>query len=227
PPGTGKTTTAAQILRQWLWDSSGEGCKALAAAPSRAAARRVADALPEEERFFLQWRAEDGLWAEHRRRFCWSRLAVATCAGAGHDLFDEGLFRWVLLDEATQATEPEALIPLARCGKSVHHVVLVGDPQQLPPTVLSMAAQRLGLATSLFERLVAEVGPKEVLLLDMQFRMLPALAAFPAAFFYQGLLATGRSEEEPEPLRHHETVNFTGVRGYERSVGTSYDNAAE
>ena len=44
------------------------------------------------------------------------------------------------------------LIPLqllAREGR----LVLVGDPQQLPATVLSRAAERAGLGTSLFERL--------------------------------------------------------------------------
>jgi senataxin len=51
-----------------------------------------------------------------------------------------------------QALEPAVLIPLmllARGGK----VVLVGDPKQLPATVLSQSAALGGLEQSLFERL--------------------------------------------------------------------------
>jgi regulator of nonsense transcripts 1 len=45
----------------------------------------------------------------------------------------------------------------------------VGDQKQLPPTVKSRAAERGGLATSLFVRLQA-MGLKP-LLLDTQYRM--------------------------------------------------------
>ena len=54
--------------------------------------------------------------------------------------------------QAAQALEPAALVPfqlLAPGGQ----VVLVGDPKQLPPTVLSRAAEASNLAQSLFERL--------------------------------------------------------------------------
>lgn len=59
-------------------------------------------------------------------------------------------FDTVLIDEAAQASEVDALTPLqfgcTRC-------VLVGDPQQLPATVLSREAAALNLQRSLFERL--------------------------------------------------------------------------
>ncbi len=48
--------------------------------------------------------------------------------------------------------EPSALIPLQLLAAG-GRVVLVGDPQQLPATVLSRAAERAGLGLSLFERL--------------------------------------------------------------------------
>eukprot|EP00976_Prorocentrum_cordatum_P001601 32221-Prorocentrum_minimum.AAC.2 len=53
---------------------------------------------------------------------------------------------------APQATEPAVLIPLTRLG--VCHVLLVGDPRQLPPTVVSHTAAALGLGQSLFEQLM-------------------------------------------------------------------------
>ena len=54
--------------------------------------------------------------------------------------------------QAAQALEPAALIPLPLLSP-VGRVVLVGDPAQLPATVLSKAAAAANLAQSLFERL--------------------------------------------------------------------------
>lgn len=68
----------------------------------------------------------------------------------------------------------------------VQSLIMVGDPQQLPPTVRCQEAQRLGLGFSLFERVQA-MGLKP-LLLDTQYRMHPRLAEFPSAKFYGGLL---------------------------------------
>ncbi len=55
--------------------------------------------------------------------------------------------------QAAQALEPAALIPLQMLAACGGKVVLVGDPKQLPATVLSRAAQAKLLSQSLFERL--------------------------------------------------------------------------
>lgn len=56
---------------------------------------------------------------------------------------------------------------------------MAGDPAQLPPTVTSQeAAQQHGLRVTLFERLQRVLGLKHVLL-DTQYRMNPAISAFP------------------------------------------------
>lgn len=57
----------------------------------------------------------------------------------------------VLVDEATQATEPECLIPLVQ---ATNQVVLVGDHCQLGPVVTHRCASQAGLSQSLFERMV-------------------------------------------------------------------------
>jgi len=54
------------------------------------------------------------------------------------------------VDEATQATQPSALIALTRGAESV---VMAGDDMQLPPTVISSKAQQLGLDLPLFTRM--------------------------------------------------------------------------
>jgi AAA domain len=57
----------------------------------------------------------------------------------------------VLIDESTQATEPECLLPLLL---GAQQAILVGDHCQLGPVVMSKAAERHGLCQSLVERMV-------------------------------------------------------------------------
>jgi regulator of nonsense transcripts 1 len=63
-----------------------------------------------------------------------TRVVCATCIGAGHDLLAAHRFPLVLIDEATQATEPAVLCPIVKASEQV---VLLGDHFQLPPTVMS------------------------------------------------------------------------------------------
>ena len=57
----------------------------------------------------------------------------------------------MLIDESTQATEAECLIPIVLGAKQV---VLVGDHCQLGPVIMCKKSARAGLSQSLFERLV-------------------------------------------------------------------------
>ncbi len=78
-------------------------------------------------------------------------MVAATCAGAGDEArLHNQVFRMVVIDEATQATEPSTLIPLVRGAESV---VMAGDPKQLPPTVISRGAEKAGLQVTVFDRL--------------------------------------------------------------------------
>ena len=76
-------------------------------------------------------------------------------------------------------------------------VLLVGDQQQLPPTVKTQQALRLGLGTSLFSRMCA-LGLQPHLL-DMQYRMHPAISEFPSAAFYQERLRDAVKVESRQP----------------------------
>lgn len=58
-------------------------------------------------------------------------------------------FQVLLIDEAAQASEPELLVPMVRLGRQINKVVLIGDQNQLPATILSDQPE---LAQSLFER---------------------------------------------------------------------------
>ena len=85
---------------------------------------------------------------------------------------------------------PEPLLALGSWCSGIHRVacraVLVGDPQQLPATVLSKAARAGQLERSLFERLQRSGHP--CTMLSVQYRMHAAIRAFPSAFFYQDRL---------------------------------------
>jgi predicted DNA helicase len=93
-------------------------------------------------------------------------------------------FPLALVDEATQATEPLTLLAFLRAER----VVLAGDHRQLPPTVLSEEAAVEGLATSLFERLVALHGDGVRQMLREQYRMNAELMELPSRAFYGGEL---------------------------------------
>jgi senataxin len=68
-------------------------------------------------------------------------------------------------------------------------VYLVGDPVQLPATVISSTALEQGYDVSMFKRL--QTGGYPVNVLDVQYRMHPEISAFPSQEFYQGRLKDG------------------------------------
>ena len=122
-----------------------------------------------------------------------AEVVVATCIAAG-ELADTGLFKVVLLDEASQCTVPAALCPIA---KGCRQLVLVGDSNQLPPTVKTDKAMEGGLNVSLFERL-QDMGISSMML-NQQYRMHPSIAAFPSSQFYQGKLENAQGTEALHP----------------------------
>ena len=119
-------------------------------------------------------------------------VVCTTCVGAGDPRLASRRFRAVLIDEATQATEPETLIPIVHAG--VRQVILVGDHKQLGPVIMNKAASKAGLAQSLFERLIL-LGHRPIRL-AVQYRMHPLLSTFPSNMFYEGALQNGISEND-------------------------------
>ncbi|KAG4303887.1 hypothetical protein PORY_002704 [Pneumocystis oryctolagi] len=158
-------------------------------------------------------------------------VICATCVGCGDPRLSKFKFRTVLIDEATQATEPECMIPLVMGCKQV---VLVGDHQQLGPVIMNKKAAKAGLQQSLFERLVVlGISP---IRLTVQYRMHPCLSEFPSNMFYEGTLQNGVSKNErlrknvdfPWPV-NDTPMMFHMSLGQEEisSSGTSYLNRTE
>ena len=158
-----------------------------------------------------------------------AQVVCCTCIGSGGDILDSLTFERVLVDEATQATEPAVLVPLTR---GCRQLVLVGDHCQLPPTVLSTRAEEEGLGVPLFSRMVACGVPP--FMLDTQYRMHPAISMFPSDLFYGGKLNDGVTPPERRPLqgfpwpREEFPVAFIPVtESFETDDGVSKANEAE
>jgi len=111
-------------------------------------------------------------------------VVCATAAGADSRVLGSKRFDVVVLDEATQAPDPIALVALGRAQRCV----LAGDPCQLPPTVIDDKAGRAGLAETMFERLAERLGDDACTLLTVQYRMHHALMAYPSESMYGGQL---------------------------------------
>ena len=160
-----------------------------------------------------------------------AQVICCTCVGAGDPRLSNFQFKQVLIDESTQSTEPECLIPLVLGAQKV---VLVGDHCQLGPVIMCKKAARAGLSQSLFERLVV-LGVRPVRL-QVQYRMHPALSEFPSNTFYEGTLQNGiavgdRTQDAidfPWPVPS-KPMFFYNCLGQEEisSSGTSYLNRNE
>jgi regulator of nonsense transcripts 1 len=158
-------------------------------------------------------------------------VICCTCVGAGDPRLSKFQFKSILIDESTQATEPECMVPVVLGAKQL---VLVGDHCQLGPVVMCKKAAKAGLSQSLFERLVL-LGIRPIRL-QVQYRMHPSLSAFPSNIFYDGSLQNGVTAAERTiqnldfPWPHvDKPMFFYCSLGQEEisSSGTSYLNRTE
>ena len=161
-----------------------------------------------------------------------AHILCATLSGSGHDMLRNLQldFETVIIDEAAQAVELSCFIPLKYgCSKCI----MVGDPKQLPPTVISRDAARYQYEQSLFVRMQAN-SPDNVHLLDTQYRMHPDISAFPSSAFYDGRLLDGPSMADLRQRPWHadhllSSYRFFDVQGMHQSAprGHSLVNLAE
>ncbi|MBS7566780.1 AAA family ATPase [Mucilaginibacter sp. Bleaf8] len=167
-----------------------------------------------------------------------AQVITATLVGSVHHTIKKLQFHTVVMDEAGQALEPAAWIPILKAQR----VILAGDHLQLPPTVKSSSS---ALTTTLLEKCVA-LHPQAVTLLEEQYRMNTQIMGFSSLKFYNNNLvahpsvanrvlvpgdkpftfidtagagyeeqAEGTSTANPEEaafiIRHIDTMNYTGV----------------
>lgn len=155
-----------------------------------------------------------------------AQVVCSTAAGADAALLRDEVFDLVVLDEATQATDPMALVPMAR-GK---RVVLAGDPCQLPPTVIDREAERGGLGKTFFERLREGPAAGDALrLLTVQHRMHESIMAFPSQTHYEGRLVAAPSvaKHRLEDLGAQEDPLRPGPLVFVDTAGTGWEEKRE
>ncbi len=136
-----------------------------------------------------------------------TEVIVGTPTSIQDKAIRDKFFDLLVIDEATQATEPLTWIPMGQAKK----VVMAGDHFQLPPTVRSKEAEEKGLGVTLFERFYEILGEESRQLLDRQYRMNEKIMGFSSRSFYKNLLIADESVK-------HQTLS--GLRGVTKTLAT-------
>ncbi|RZF36020.1 hypothetical protein LSTR_LSTR005836 [Laodelphax striatellus] len=120
----------------------------------------------------------------------------------------KGHFTHILLDEAAQAMECEAIMPLALANEETR-IVLAGDHMQLSPELFSHFAKERHLHVSLLERLYdhyPSTFPCKILLCE-NYRAHEAIIRFTSELFYdQKLISSGK---QPRHEKFYPLTFFT------------------
>lgn len=152
-----------------------------------------------------------------------ANIICSTLSSSGKQQFQDFIIKTnssyplCIIDEACQATEPSLLIPLRyRCNK----LILIGDPRQLPSTILSMTNTNAGLGMSLFERL--EKCQHEVVMLTTQYRMHPIIRSFISTKFYHNKLHDSSSiQQEVNDIQFSQAIIDSNVSDFIKSTNVS------
>uniref|UniRef100_A0A8C1I6V5 RNA helicase n=1 Tax=Cyprinus carpio TaxID=7962 RepID=A0A8C1I6V5_CYPCA len=174
PPGTGKTVTVVEAIKQV--NKSEATTHILACAPSNSACDLLCERLlgyvdahrlyrlcaPSRDPCTLpNWNKDHNSFQLPSRDDLMKRsVIVVTLVTAGRLVsggVPNGHFTHIFIDEAGQAVESECIIGIAGLLDPVKgQLVLAGDPQQLGPILRSPLAQLHGLGQSLLERLMTQ-----------------------------------------------------------------------
>lgn len=199
-PGTGKTTTIAHIIRALV----AQGKSVLLTSYTHTAVDNillklrndrigifrlgaVAKVHPEVQEFAdLAGRPIKTI--EDLKRCYTQPIVATTCLGINHAIFNQRVFDYCIVDEASQITLPVCIGPI----RMARTFVLVGDHYQLPPLVQNQEAQEGGLDISLFKTL-SDDHPSSVVNLEHQYRMCEEIMMLSNTLIYGGRLKCGTS----------------------------------
>lgn len=135
-------------------------------------------------------------------------------------------FHCCIVDEASQCVEPELLMPLRY---RISKMILIGDPMQLPATVISRHAQDFEFGRSLFERFFVHFGRYDptspISMLTEQYRMHPEICRFPSKQFYDNRLITPLRPSQTYPFKPY--ILFEIRHGTQKASKTSLENEVE
>jgi DNA replication ATP-dependent helicase Dna2 len=199
-PGTGKTTTIAHIIRAL----TSQGKSVLLTSYTHTAVDNillkirndkigilrigaVAKVHPEVQEF-ADLASVPKTTVEELKKSYNRQVVATTCLGINHPIFNQRIFDYCIVDEASQITLPVCLGPI----RMARTFILVGDHYQLPPLVQNREAQEGGLDVSLF-KLLSDKHPESVVNLEHQYRMCEDIMTLSNVLIYSGKLKCGTS----------------------------------
>ena len=197
-PGTGKTTTIAHIIRALV----AQGKSVLLTSYTHTAVDNIllklrndrfgifrlgaiAKIHPEVQEF-ADLAGRPIKTVEDLKRCYTQPIVATTCLGINHPIFNQRVFDYCIVDEASQITLPVCIGPIRMARK----FILVGDHYQLPPLVQNKEAQEGGLDISLFKTL-SDNHPGSVVNLEHQYRMCEEIMTLSNTLIYNGRLKCG------------------------------------
>ena len=244
PPGTGKTTTVVELILQFV--KGFHYSKVLVCAPTNTAAdvcceklghygaiagrmemlrfmsyTRSHNEVPERVRPFTQgYDEEKRCYPSVKKEDLLKKRIVVATLSMGGSLYNlgvpRGAFDLIVIDEAGQAMEPEAIACVAGLLAPDGQLVLSGDPKQLGPVIHHGLAKTLGLAISYLERLMSRdvyaraagggYNPHVLTKLVRNFRSHEELLHLPNELFYEGEL-----EAYADPILRNCCLQWDGL----------------
>uniref|UniRef100_A0A3B4AA05 RNA helicase n=1 Tax=Periophthalmus magnuspinnatus TaxID=409849 RepID=A0A3B4AA05_9GOBI len=216
PPGTGKTVTVVEAIKQ-IAKCKPQSCILVCAFTNKAADFLCESLLTDGETQVLRIYAKsynpqdvpDSLkvlkGTKDLKSVNITTLLTSSRLKEPYN-FPEGHFTHVFVDGAECAREPECILPLAGLlDPNTGQVVLAGDPKQLGPIIRSRFAQRFGMGLSLLERLMTDLplyqktngvfDNRFVTKLLRNYRSHPAILQIPNELFYDGELQAYADEQ--------------------------------
>ena len=196
--------------------------------------------LGEGEREFLEGLATalpKSTFAQSQIRMLREAEVVGvTCASANSLHLHTYSFPILILDEASQMTEPLSFLAIASAAP--RFMLVVGDPKQLPPTITQLPGKPVsvptgvhnggpsGIARTLFDRLDALEWPSTRL--AIQYRCHPNIADLCSKLFYGSTLSSGiRDTDRPALLQGVPPIVNLHCEGTESRQGEGTYNEPE
>jgi len=232
PPGTGKTRTLTALIELAV----ARGDRVLACAHSNPAIDNLLvgssqlDSIDEESLHATVQKtdiemARVGHHSENNvvnRHYSHSVIDDADIIGSTTNaaaVLDDDSFDLVVVDEATQASQPATMVPWLKGTP----LILAGDHRQLPPYCSNETAKKEDMHVSLFEHLFNLYGADVSERLDIQYRMNDEIANFASEAFYDRPLKHGINNADwtignLKPIigldidSHEETTNQTASK---------------
>lgn len=217
PPGSGKSTTGAQVIADLLIAGQRVGVLSRSHKAIHHLIGKVeSELLRRRQRFAGLYKAsddEDSRYPASPGGMVANRGDNAAFWSEPHDLAGGtswlfarpelvGSYDYLFVDEAGQL----ALADVLACARSARNVVLLGDPLQLAQ--VSQGAHPVGTGLSILEHLLGEhatIPPERGIFLDVSYRMQPEICSFISATVYEGRLradpSTARNRVDTASLR--------------------------